>query len=456
MARKNVYCAIVTLMRRFIATKLVTWKQRKDRKPLILKGARQVGKTYALLAFAEAHFPQHHYFNFEKEPKLASIFDESLEPAKIIQALSLHRQTRIDIENDLIIFDEIQACPNALTSLKYFCEDMPAAYVCAAGSLLGVYLNPVSYPVGKVNHLEMYPMSFLEFLGAVDDVQYVELLQQLTTRDTIPQIAHEHLWERLQHYFIVGGLPDVVRIYCEHSDDLVTAFNLVREKQLDLIEDYFSDIAKHSGKLNAMHINRIWRNIPEQLAQTQDGSAKKFKFKGAIPGIDRYSKLADALDWLGAAGLIIKVGIVKKGALPLKAYAKDNEFKLFIFDVGILGALCDISVKTILDYSYGSYKGFYAENFIAVAFGSTSALAQYSWVEKSAEVEFIREIDAALIPIEVKSGWVTRAKSLSVFAQKYRPAYRVIMSANNMRINTKENIQYLPLYLAERFPLDET
>ena len=440
-------------MKRIITAALTAWQHSKNRKPLILKGARQVGKTFILKEFAARSYPNYHYLNFEKQPKLASLFDGDLDPSRILQSLGLHLQTTIDPYRDLIIFDEIQACPNALTSLKYFCEDEPHVHICAAGSLLGAYLTPVSYPVGKVDHLNLYPMSFLEFLMAMGDEQYVAFLQTLNNDAIIPSVAHDHLWQRWKHYLITGGLPEVVKIYCELQPDLFSAFGAVRAKQQDLIEDYFSDIAKHSGKINAMHINRIWRNIPEQLAKTQDSSAKKFKFKGAVPGIDRYQKLSDALDWLVSAGLVIKTHVINSAELPLKAYIKENHFKLFLFDVGILGAMSEIQPQTLLDYQYGTYKGFVAENYIAQAFTFSSSASLYSWAENMAEIEFVRDIHGNAIPIEVKSGWVTQAKSLSVFTQKYHPSYRVIMSAQPFAINHQTHLQKIPLYLAELWPL---
>lgn len=441
-------------MKRLVLAKLVAWKQTKNRKPLILKGARQVGKTYVLREFARSHFPKAHYFNFEKDVRLASVFQESLDPRYIIQSLGLYQQADIDIERDLVIFDEIQACPAALTSLKYFCEDLPEMHICAAGSLLGVYLNAAAYPVGKVNHIDMYPMTFGEFLLAAGDQHYFDLLQSIsTTHSKLPTIAHQHLWHRLQHYFITGGLPEVVATYIENKNQLVTAFDKVRKRQNDLIEDYFADISKHSGKINAMHINRIWRSIPEQLARTQDSGAKKFKFKGVIPGIDRYSKLVDALDWLQAAGLVLKVNIVNRAALPLKAYTKDNIFKLFLFDIGLLGAMSEITPQSILNYDYGSYKGFFAENYVAQAFTFTTHSGLYSWTENTSEVEFVRQVDNDIIPVEVKAGWIAHAKSLNIFVNKYHPPYRVIMSAKPLHIDPNAQLQKLPLYLAEWFPL---
>jgi len=442
-------------MKRLALQKLYQWRENPSRKPLIVKGARQVGKTYLLKEFGSQAFSTMHYFNFEKEPKLASAFEQDLDPKRILQALSFHLQKPIDYQKDLIIFDEIQACPNALTSLKYFCEDLPGSHICCAGSLLGIYLGPVSFPVGKVEYVHLYPMTFIEFLMALGDDLLVELLTHFTVTSEIPSLAHDRLWERLKHYFIVGGLPEPVALYCDHKEDLFTGFQRVRQKQRDLIEDYFGDMAKHSGKINSMHINRIWHSIPEQLGRSQDGSAKKFKFKNVIPGIDRFDKLAGAIDWLESAELIIKVNIVNHAGLPLKSYSSDNAFKLFMFDIGILGALTDLNPTTILDYEYGSYKGFFAENYVAQAFQSAGVDQFFSWTEKTAEVEFLRQLDGHIIPIEVKSGWVTQAKSLQVFTAKYLPPYRVIFSAKPLAINLKSKLHYYPLYLASILPTNE-
>ena len=440
-------------MEREILHHLIQWKNKLVRKPLIIKGARQVGKTYILKQFGEREFHQFHYFNFEKEPKIANAFLADLDPKRIIQDLSFQKKTKIQIDKDLIIFDEIQNCPQALTSLKYFNEEFPESFVCSAGSLLGIYLGPVSFPVGKVEHLAMYPMTFLEFLGALNDELSLDLLRHISLDTQIPLLAHDHLWQLLKHYFIVGGLPEVVEIYRRHQGDLYVAFENVRNKQADLIEDYLSDIAKHSGKINAMHINRIWRSVPEQLGLAHDGSAQKFKFRGVVPGINRFSKLADAIDWLEAAGLIIKVHIAHQIRFPLRSFVKENTFKLFLFDTGILGAMMDLAPSMILNYDYGTYEGFFAENYVAQSFEATQTGPLFSWCENTAEVEFIRPVQDKIIPIEVKSGWVTKSKSLWVYAQKYQPIYRVIMSAHPLSIDHKNHVHHYPLYLSSQFPL---
>ena len=434
-------------MRRNIWDKLVKWKNKKDRKPLILKGARQVGKTYILQAFGRENFSQVHYLNFEKHKQLGKIFEEDLIPRNILKDLSFYLNTSIDKENDLVIFDEIQNIPRALTSLKYFQEELPEMAVCSAGSLLGIQMSDESFPVGKVEFLNMFPMSFEEFLSGNGDTKSFEFLRNRERSEVIPQIVHNHLWEQLKIYFVVGGLPEIVKTFAEYKDNLFTALEKVREEQNNLLLTYIADIAKHSGKQNAMHVERLWRNVPAQLAREHDGSAGKFKFKGVIPGIKRYSKLAGSIDWLVSAGLIIKVSIVNSGQLPFSAYATENTFKLYVFDVGLLGALSDLSPKSIMEYEYGSYKGYFAENFAAQEFICSGVKELYCWKEGSAEVEFLREINGDVLPVEIKSGWVTQAKSIKVFAQKYHPKYRMIFSANNLFLDTVNKVYRYPLYL---------
>lgn len=440
-------------MKRNIWKNLIEWKNKKDRKPLIIRGARQVGKTYILQLFGKECFPKVHYINFEKDGSLMKIFEKDLDAARILQELSFYLDTTIDKNNDLVIFDEIQEVPRALTSLKYFCEDIPELAICSAGSLLGIHLSDDAFPVGKVDFLNMSPMCFEEFLLGIGDIKSYEFITSLN-QDSISDIVHEHLWEQLKVYFVVGGLPEIVKTYKEYKEDLFTALNKVREKQNDLITTYNADIAKHSGKQSAMQIQRLWTNIPAQLAKEQNGSASKFKFKGVVPGVNRYSKLAGSIDWLITAGLIIKVHILNTARIPLSAHVSETNFKLYLFDVGLLGALSDLSPNIILEYDYGSYKGYFAENFAAQEFLSCGIKDLYSWKGRTAEIEFLRDIDGNVIPIEIKSGWITQSKSLKVFAQKYKPEYRTIISANNLNIDKSNNVYRYPLYLSGKFPLD--
>lgn len=440
-------------MKRSIFDKLKGWKDKKDRKALILKGARQVGKTYILKCFGQYAFPKVHYVNCEQDETLIRIFEKDLRPKRILQDLSFYVDSSIDCERDLLILDEIQECPRALTSLKYFQEELPGFAICAAGSLLGIELGKGSYPVGKVEQIEMYPMCFEEFISATGETRTLDALCNCGPGTPIPDIVHTHLWEQLKIYFIVGGLPEIVKTYRDLKHDLFLALKTVRQKQADLIKAYLADIAKHSGKQNAMHIERIWRNIPTQLARIQNGSAPKFKFKGIVPGIRSYSRLAGAIDWLNTAGLIIKIQIVNSGKLPLSAYTAENRFKLCCFDVGLLGAMSQLPPKTILSYDYGTYKGYFAENFVAQEFTCADIQPLYSWREKTAEVEFLVEKSGEVLPVEVKSGWVTQAKSLKVFAEKYDPLYRTVLSAKNLQINHYNRLHHYPLYLASRFPI---
>ncbi len=440
-------------MKRELLQQLINWKNSSYRKPLILKGVRQVGKTYLLRSFGEKYFAATHYFNFESSPKLGDLFQASLDPKHIIKELSFFCNENIDSAKDLIIFDEIQDCPRALTSLKYFQENMQELALCSAGSLLGLQMNPISFPVGKVNFLSLYPLTFQEFLLALNETQLYELLRSLSLDDKIPKMAHDRLWERLKHYFIVGGLPECVSIFVENESSLFAAFQKVRQRQKELLVSYYADIAKHSGKVNSMHIDRIWDSIPSQLARNQTGTADRFRFSGIIPGVDKYSRIANAVDWLENAGLIIKVSIVNSGRLPSSAYVKENFFKLYLFDVGILGAMSNLDPKTVLDYDYGSYKGYFAENFVAQEFSCKAEARLFSWVQGNYEIEFLRQIEDKIIPVEVKSGWVTKAKSLDVYYKKYSPEYKCIFSAGEMMIDNATDEHNYSLYLAGIWPI---
>ncbi len=436
-------------MHRQMMSQLIKWKNEKNRKPLLLKGVRQVGKTHLLKEFGSSQFAACHYFNFEKQPKLHKAFEEDLSPKAILKELSFQAGSSINIGQDLVIFDEIQECPKALTSLKYFCEECPQLHLCGAGSLLGLHLNSGSFPVGKVTFKVLCPLSFEEFLMATND-KALEEFQKTSKTNEPSQLIHEHLWEQLKTYFVVGGLPEVVASYCANQKSPFEAFTIARQKQEDLLNAYYADIARHSGKVNAMHIDRCLRAVPMQLCQIQDGNVAKFKFRGVVPGISHYDRLAGALDWLESAGLIIKVQIVNSGHFPFRGYTKENFFKLLLFDVGILGSMCGLPPKVILDADYGSYKGYFAENFVAQEFLCRGFKELFSWQEDRSEVEYLLEDQGSSIPVEVKSGSVTKAKSLEKFTSKYKSPYQVIFSGRPMKISkTKE---CYPLYLAGKLP----
>lgn len=435
-------------MERKFKKKLLEWKKREDRKPLLVKGVRQVGKTFLLKQFGEEEFPSMHYFNFEKSDWLVKVFEEDLDPSRILNQLMFQSGRSINMETDLVFFDEIQVSQRALTSLKYFQEEMPQLALCSAGSLLGLHLGTGSFPVGKVDMLSLFPMSFAEFLLAIGEVRSIEMLKEPMHLSTI---VHDHLWKCLKWYFIVGGLPEVVKIFRDRRDNLYEAFVAVRQKQKELIKAYYADMTKHAGKVNAMHLDRVFTSVPSQLAQEQD-SSKRYRFQGVVPNINRYSRLVGTIDWLTNVGLVHKVPVCHYAQFPLSAYTQENLFKLYLFDVGILGALSNLPPQVILDYSYGSYKGYFAENYVAQSFFCRGVEPLYCWHEKNAEVEFLEEIQGAIIPIEVKSGWVTKSKSLAVYASKYSPPFRVMFSAQPLEI--KNSLHKYPLYLADSFPLD--
>lgn len=434
-------------MERKISENLVAWKNKQERKPLVLKGARQVGKTYILKDFGEKEFSGYHYFNLEQSESLRSIFAKDLNPKRIIQEMMIYLNKKINPDQDLIILDEIQEAPRAMTSLKYFNEEMPGLAICVAGSLIGVKLSQESFPVGKVEFLNMYPMSFDEFLlGTGNNLLYTNL----DNLNDLSEVVHKKAWELLKHYFITGGLPEVIKTYADNKENLYVAFKEVCKKQDDLIKAYQADMAKHSGKQNAMHIERLWRNVPAQLAREQDGKSTKFVFKGVIPGIKGFARLAGVIDWLEAAGLVIKVPLLQKGELPLTAYSVENNFKLYLFDLGILRALSRMPVKSILDYDYGSYKGYYAENYLAQTLKSQGVSNFYYWRGRISEVEFVFEEEGRVVPVEVKAGKVTQSKSLKVFSDKYSAKKKFIFSAKKYSYNQTKEIFYLPLYIADR------
>jgi predicted AAA+ superfamily ATPase len=438
-------------MRRKLLDQLIAWKSSESRKPLILYGARQVGKTFLLRQFGADHFPHVHYFNFEKSDRLQTVFEQDLDPGRIVSALGFAIDQPIG-RDSLIVFDEIQECPRALTSLKYFCEELPAQAVCAAGSLLGVrHGNSESFPVGKVASLHLYPMDFEEFCWACGDARATRFLADLGTDAAAPSIAeitptvHEHLWEMLKQYMVTGGLPEIVSLFAGHRADLHAAFSLVRARQSELVNAYLADMAKHAGSARSVIIERVFRNVPTQLAR----ETGRFRFNGVTPGIRGYAQLAGPIDWLVASRLVIKVMVANRAEQPLSAYAKENAFKLYVFDMGILGALAGISPQELAGYAYGRFKGAYAENLAATEFMSSGCERLYSWAERESEVEFLRETGGRIIPVEVKAGLNTKAKSLSVFIDQYHPPLGVVMSAVLPPPSQSARKRlYLPLYCA--------
>jgi len=436
-------------MKRVIYQKLVQWKSSKLRKPLILTGARQTGKTWILNAFGKEEFANVHYLNFQENKPLCSIFSESLEPEKIISAIEFTTGSVIDKRNDLLVFDEIQDCPEALTSLKFFCENLPEMPVCCAGSLLGVYLTDQPFPVGKVDFISMYPMSFLEFLQAINDIKGLEAFKNTSLISPLPEVVHNHLLSVFKEYMVVGGLPEAVQNYRSHSENKLSALKIVRKNQADLIKAYRADFGKYAGKAVAQNINAVFESIPSQIARDR----KKFKASEVKPG-GRMSGLINAVDWLSGAGLAIKTLIANSGELPFSAFTKANFFKLYLFDTGILGAMAGLSPEVLLQKSdlFATFKGAFCENIVAQALISSDISAVYAWASNTAEIEFIIERSGIVFPVEVKSGKSGKLKSLNVFQNKYKVPWRIRINTMNMQKNDETGFINIPLYMTERLP----
>lgn len=433
-------------MRRDISTKLKEWLNSPTRKPLILKGARQVGKTFAITEFGKGYFEKCHSFNFEENKNIHSIFEKDLDPKRIIEELAYVNQTPIDGKKDVVFFDEIQECPRALTSLKYFCEKMPELAVISAGSLLGIKLSQESFPVGKVDFLHLYPMNFREFLAANESQMLLDAYDNASVKNPPLEMAHEQLWRELLNYYVTGGMPQAVLAYIANKADKLTAFNETRRAQKALINGFSKDFAKHSGKNNSIHIVSVFENIPMQLSAQTDASTKRYRFNHVIPGKKSFAQLQGPIDWLETAGIAIKIGICNRAEIPLKAFCKNNLFKLLIFDVGLLGSMLGLPAQSILGQDYGIAKGYLAESFVAQELLAAGAGELYSWTERNSEIEFLIYIDGPIVPVEVKAGHRTKAKSLRQFMIKYAPDRAVKLSAG--RFSTNGRVVNVPLYLA--------
>lgn len=441
-------------MKRHITQHLLRWRNDSNRKPLLLQGARQVGKTYALKQFGQEHFATCHYFDLEEQRNdLLPVFQESsLNPKTIIDKLSFISGKIIKPDRDILILDEIQAVPRALTALKYFCQDMSELAVTAAGSNLGVASSSEPFPVGKVTCLTLYPLNFEEFLAGTGEQMSVKFLHDFRGEETDP-IYHQKLFEQLKTFFITGGLPEVVQVYADQKEIPLAAFRAARDLQHQLLMHYERDFSKYSGSTNARHIDRVFKAIPSQLFRFQDKKSKKFKFKDVISkGYRSYEDLADPIDWLIKAGLVLKVNINLHPALPLTSGIIENNFKLYLFDTGLLGAMNSLTPESIMKYNYGSYKGYFAENFVLQELYSHGHDNIVTWTGRTSEIEFITEINDDIIPIEVKAGTNTKAKSLQAYIKKYQPRVSIKFSGNRYGNDRRCNIDNYPLYMVSRFP----
>jgi predicted AAA+ superfamily ATPase len=430
-------------MKRKFYERLVEWKSRGGRMPLVLMGARQVGKTYLLTQFGKNQYEDIHVFNFQENPALCNIFKKDLNPARILEELSISQRKDININNDFVLFDEVQECDEAVTSLKYFYEKLPELHIAAAGSLLGIKLNSSSFPVGMVEIFHLYPMTFGEFLEASSDNMAIRLYSEISRLET----AHNVLWDYARQYFFVGGMPRAVEKWFS-VESINARINSVRKIQNDILTGYDKDFAKHSGKINALYISTLFNNIPLQLSRMLDGSVKRFRFKDVLPNKRTYSHLSNTIAWLENAGLVYKVFSIEcRPQIPLRAFTKENKFKLFLFDIGMLGATLDLSYKDLMGQDYGMTKGFFAENYVACEFKTLVHGNLYSWAESKSEIEFLYvTAESEIIPVEVKSGSRTKAKSLKSYIERYSPE-RTVKLVGKVGGSDRKNL-VLPLYYA--------
>lgn len=432
-------------MRRDIYPLLKDWKQSDRRKPLVLNGARQVGKTYALKHFGKTAYKKTVYLNFEKDEKLGQYFDSTLDPKQIVKILSIHTEIEIEPHETLLILDEIQECPKALNSLKYFCEEANEYHVATAGSLLGVKTaGEKGFPVGKVNFLSMYPLTFFEFLDSLGQEKARTFLEEYSTYAPIPNPMHEKLIQLLKLYFFVGGMPEAVAEYVKNE-----RLPIVREIQQEILNAYEKDFSKHAPPHEIMKITTVWKQVHRQLAKEN----KKFIF-AAIRKSARGRDYEEAIQWLADAGLIHKSYLVKSPKFPLSAYADNNTFKIFLVDVGLLGAQSNLSPQIIIDGDllFTEFKGALTENYVAQELIATKYKETYYWAsEGEAEIDFLIEDDHEIYPLEVKAGASQKKKSLLIYNQKYTPSK--LIRTTTMNLKQDEAVYNYPLYLISQFPL---
>ncbi|MBQ9683523.1 MAG: ATP-binding protein [Neisseriaceae bacterium] len=430
-------------MKRHILHQLIQWKNNPQRKPLLLTGVRQCGKTHILKELGNAQFDDMCYINFESNQNYAMIFDYDFNVERIIKEIELLQQCKITAGKTLLIFDEIQDAPRAITALKYFCENMPQLHIACAGSLLGVALKKenISFPVGKVNRLSMYPMSFDEFIIAMGEEKYIQLFENWQTDREIPSVYTEKFERLLKEYYIVGGMPAVVQEYINTKD-----FENIKKIQNDILQDYADDFSKHAPVSEIEKIRMIWHSVPKQLAKENN----KFVFSHVKQG-KRANELEAALQWLKNAGLIHLLELVSNAEMPLSSNANATYFKVYMSDIGLLCRSLGLEYQQII-YHYdtlSTFKGAIVENYVLNELLQLNKNPYFWRSGNSAELDFLIEEQGNIIPIEVKSTTNTQAKSYRQFCKKYQPKLGYKLSLKNIGKNTCEQTQTisLPLYL---------
>ena len=424
-------------MYRYAIENLYKWKESKYRKPLIIKGARQVGKTWLMKEFGQNAYSDTVYVNFDSNSKMAELFSSDLQPERIIMGLELYSGKKIDPDKTLIIFDEVQEVPRALTSLKYFCENAPQYHIVCAGSLLGIALHKgTSFPVGKVDFLELYPMSYKEFLTATGNERFSKLLE---SRDfqMITTFKQTYI-DALKQYYFIGGMPEAVLRFSENKD-----FNEVREIQKRIIDAYEQDFSKHAPNEIVPKIRMVWNSVPSQLAKEN----KKFIY-GLVREGARSKDYETAIMWLSDCGLVHKIGRINSPKLPLKAYEDLKAFKLFFADVGLLGCMVGLQQTVLLDGNdlFKEFKGALTEQYVMQQLAAIPNFHTYYYTNDrgSCEIDFVVDNGELVVPVEVKAEINLKAKSLKTYSEKYDPQISVRTSMADYK--KEERLINIPLY----------
>ena len=425
-------------MKRNALESLIRWKSSEDRKPMVLKGARQVGKTWLMKEFGRSAYDSFVYFNFDEEEELKSIFEANKNPQRIVELLSLIAGEKILPEKTLIIFDEIQECPPALNTLKYFKEKANDYHVIAAGSLLGTLLaTPKSYPVGMVNLLDIYPLTFDEFLDATDPILYT-YYESIQKEQQIEEIFHNRLLDAFNNYLIIGGMPECVSSWVKYKDPAK-----IREIQRELIEVYENDFSKHNGKVNSGRILMVFRSIVSQLAKPNE----KFIY-GAVRQGARARDFEEAIEWLVSAGMLNRVYNVGKMEHPLTAFDKLDQFKLFLFDTGLLKYMAGVDNSAILLKTDYQFKGPLTENYVLQQLRGQFEVEPRYYADKNSEIDFVLQYGTEIIPVEAKGGEDKSAPSFKRYIAQNQPKHALRFSRRGYRKDGA--ITNLPLYLARK------
>ena len=427
-------------MYRIAIEKLYRWKESRRRKPLIIQGARQVGKTWLMKEFGRSAYRDMIYINFDSNSRMAELFASDLNTDRLIMGIELYAGKKIDPGSTLLIFDEVQEVPRALSSLKYFYENAPQYHIICAGSLLGIALHEgTSFPVGKVDFLELYPLSFREFLMAVTGIQFAKLLDSQDYK-MITSFKQTYI-EALKQYYFIGGMPEAVKNFTEERD-----FYEVREVQKRILAAYEQDFSKHAPLEIVPKIRMVWNSIPSQLAKEN----KKFLY-GLVREGGRAKEYETAIMWLCDCGLVYKIERVKGGGIPLKAYVDQKAFKLFVVDVGLLGCMTGLSPKILLDGNdlFTEFKGALTEQYVCQQLKTLENLSIYYYTNDrgSCEVDFVVDTGERTVPVEVKAEVNLKAKSLKTYYEKYQPEISIRTSMADYR--PEEWLMNLPLYAIE-------